>query len=408
MFGSTRSFLITNPLIVRSTSKRSSRTLTGAQSSGVCIGVLRSKSRRSFWSAPAESRSVGNGALDRLAPSHSPRQVAKAQQNLFSEGLMNILKFAIAFAALSIAAFLIGCQSTNENSNTTATTTASPPVKQELTVVSRPQAIEELMKQRGEQDQAKPTLKVVSPANNATISGSTVEVKLNLSGDLKGYMPHKDPATGKGNHIHVILDNQPYEAYYELGQPFELRNVAEGKQTLRVFPSRPWHESYKNDGAFQIVTFTVKGGGDTSKATTTNTGETMASPKGSPAAKPETASASPTPAREGKDMGKSNAGEVDAAKPLLTYSRPKGEYAGADADSIMIDFWLVKATVGADYRVRYTVDDGAPAFIDAWEPIWLTGWSAGKHTVKLDLVDKNGNVVENGGYKSTTRADTLE
>ena len=311
---------------------------------------------------------------------------------------MNILKFAIAFAALSIAAFLIGCQSTNENSNTTATTTASPPVKQELTVVSRPQAIEELMKQRGEQDQAKPTLKVVSPANNATISGSTVEVKLNLSGDLKGYMPHKDPATGKGNHIHVILDNQPYEAYYELGQPFELRNVAEGKHTLRVFPSRPWHESYKNDGAFQIVTFTVKGGGDTSKATTTNKGETMASPMKSPAA-----NASPSPGREGKDMAKSNAGELDLTKPLLTYSRPKGEYAGADADPIMIDFWLVNARLGTDYRVRYTVDGGTPGFINVWDPIWLTGWTAGKHTVKLELVDKSGQVVENGGYNSTTR-----
>ena len=107
---------------------------------------------------------------------------------------------------------------------------------------------------------------------DAVINGSKVEVKLDLSGDLKGYMPHKDPATGKGNHIHVILDNQPYEAYYELGQPFELRNVAEGKHTLRVFPSRPWHESYKNDGAFQMVTFTVKGGGDATKPTTTAAG----------------------------------------------------------------------------------------------------------------------------------------
>jgi len=90
---------------------------------------------------------------------------------------------------------------------------------------------------RGEQDQAKPVLKIVSPAKGAVINGSKVEVKLDLSGDLKGYMPHKDPATGKGNHVHVILDNQPYEAYYELGQPFELRNVVAGKHTLRVFPS---------------------------------------------------------------------------------------------------------------------------------------------------------------------------
>jgi hypothetical protein len=53
-----------------------------------------------------------------------------------------------------------------------------------------------------------------------------VKLKLALSGDLKGYQPHKDEATGMGNHIHVILDNQPYEAYYNLDQEFELRNVA--------------------------------------------------------------------------------------------------------------------------------------------------------------------------------------
>ena len=312
---------------------------------------------------------------------------------------MRILTSALA---LCFAWFCFtSCQTTNENAHTTATTTASPPVAQELSVVPRPQAIVDLMKQRGEQDEAKPTLKVLSPANNATINGATVEVKLDLSGDLKGYMPHKDPATGKGNHIHVILDNQPYEAYYELNQPFELRNVAEGKHTLRVFPSRPWHESFKNDSAFQMVTFTVKGGGDASKPTTTNKGETMASPSKSPAA-----SASPTPAREGKDMAKSNAGEIDPAKPLLTYSRPKGEYTGADADPIMIDFWLNNAKLqseGGDYRVRYTVDGGAPQFIDSWNPIWLAGWMSGKHTVKLELVDKNGQLVDNGGYNATTR-----
>jgi hypothetical protein len=325
---------------------------------------------------------------------------------------MNASKFVFLTIGFSLLVALAGCQSTNENGATTATTTVSPPVAQELKVVPRPQAIVDMMKARGEQDQGKPTLKVLSPANNSTVNGSTVEVKLDLGGDLKGYMPHKDPATGKGNHIHVILDNQPYEAYYELGQPFELRNVAEGKHTLRVFPSRPWHESFKNDGAFQLVTFTVKGGGDASKPTTTNKGETMASPAKSPmkspAAKSETASASPTPAREGKDMGKSNSGEIDPTKPLLTYSRPKGEYAGADADTIMIDFWLTNATLGADYRVRYTVDDGTPGFIDTWDPIWLTGWTAGKHTVKLELVDKNGNLVENGGYNSTTREITVK
>src|SRR5438552_9078046 len=322
----------------------------------------------------------------------------------------------ISFSAFITAALIFSaCQPANDNANTTATSTVTPPATQSLTLVSRPEKIEQMMKTRGEQDQAKPVLRIVSPARNATINGSTVEVKLALSGDLKGYMPHKDPATGKGNHIHVILDNQPYEAYYELGQPFELRNVSEGTHTLRVFASRPWHESYKNDGCFQMVSFVVKGGGDATKPTTTKDGQTMASPTKSPAARAEpsksaTATASATPAREGKDYAPSKGGDVDPTKPLLTYSRPKGEYKGEDADPIMIDFWLSNAKLqgdGGQFRVRYSIDGGDSKFLDKWEPIWLSGWINGKHSVKLELVDKDGNLVDNGGYNSTMRDITV-
>ena len=264
-----------------------------------------------------------------------------------------------------------------------------------LKEVERPQRISEMATQRGEQESAAPTLRVVSPANGSTVNSSTVKVKLEIAGDLKGYMPGMDPATKMGNHIHVILDNQPYEAYYNLGQEFELRNVSDGEHTLRFFPSRPWHESYKNTGAFQMVRFTVTGGGaDTSKPATTNTNQTVAG----------------APAAEGKDMQPSKAGAIDPSKPLLTYSRPKGEYKGADAEAIMIDFWLSNARLtgdGGEYRVRYSVDGGEAKFIDKWQPVWLSGWSEGKHTVKLELVDKNGNVVDNGGYNSTSREITV-
>jgi uncharacterized Zn-binding protein involved in type VI secretion len=228
----------------------------------------------------------------------------------------------------------------------------------------------------------------------------------------KGYRPGKDPGKETGNHIHVILDNQPYEAYYNVGQPFELRNVSEGKHTLRVFASRPWHESYKNAGSFQMVTFTVKGGGDASKPTTTNTGQVMSNSANTNVnTRPTMPANSNTAApREGKDMAASTASDVDAKKPLLTYSRPKGEYKGADAEAIMIDFWLSNAKLqgdGGEYRVRYSVDGGEAKFLDKWEPIWLKGWTAGKHTVKLELVDKDGNPVANGDYNSTSREITV-
>ena len=310
--------------------------------------------------------------------------------------------FLVTLMIIAFALLLASCAA-NEQSNrsTTVTTTVTPPATQTLALVPRPQKIADLMNGRGEQDQAQPTVKIVSPAKGAVINGSTVNVKLDLSGDLKGYMPHKDPSTGKGNHVHVILDNQPYEAYYELNEPFELRNVIAGKHTLRVFPSRPWHESYKNEGAFQMVEFTVKGGGDVAKPTTTNTGQTMAN---------NNSSVAPKTTREGKDVASSNAGEVDPARPLLTYSRPKGEYKAEDADPIMIDFWLTGAKLrgdGGEYRVRYIVDDDDAKFIDKWEPIWLSGWINGKHSVRLELVDKDDKPVDNGGYNTTTREITV-
>jgi len=270
-----------------------------------------------------------------------------------------------------------------------------------LSEVERPQSIKDMMASRGEQDAANPTLKFVEPTNGASVNSSTVKVKVELAGDLKGYKPSKDPQTQMGNHIHIILDNQPYEAHYNLDGGFELRNVADGEHTLRVFPSRPWHESYKNNGAFQMVKFTVKNGGaDMTKPATTNSGQTMSNINANTA----------VTIAEGKDMAKSMAGAVDAGRPLLTYSRPKGEYKGADAEEIMIDFWLTNAKLagdGGEYHVRYSVDGGEAKMIDKWQPVWIPGLSDGKHTIKLELVDKNGNLVENGGYNSTMRDITV-
>ncbi|MDQ4122723.1 MAG: hypothetical protein M3209_14895 [Acidobacteriota bacterium] len=306
----------------------------------------------------------------------------------------------IAGLFLSIA-FLAACQNanTNQTANTNAANTntanvSTSPQTQTLSETETPARIRGMIEQRGEQDAAAPTLKIVEPKEGASVGTSTVKVRLELAGDLKGYQPMKDPATGMGNHIHVILDNQPYEAYYNLGQEFELRNVTDGEHTLRVFPSRPWHESYKNEGAFQMVRFTVKNGGaDVTKPTTTNSGQPMSNAN----------TAAPL---EGKDMQASTAGAVDKARPLLTYSRPKGDYKGVEADPIMIDFWLSNAKLigdGGEYRVRYSIDAGEPKFIDKWQPIWLAGWNTGAHKVKLELVDRNGNLVDNGGYNSTTR-----
>lgn len=315
------------------------------------------------------------------------------------------MRYTILLTFLGTLIFLTACgeqpkTNTNNNSANTNANSATAPAKLDLKEVERPQGVKDQMAHRGEQDEAKPTLKIAEPKEGSTVASSTVKVKLDISGDLKGYKPMMDHETKMGNHIHVILDNQPYEAYYNLDQEFELRNVSDGEHTLRVFPSRPWHESYKNEGAFQTVKFTVKNGGsDTTKPATTNSGEQMSN---------SNTEAKPTP--EGKEMKESTAGAVDFKKPLLTYSRPKGEYKGKDADAIMIDFWLLNAKLkgdGGEYQVRYSVDGGEAKLLDKWQPIWLTGWTEGKHKVKLELVDKDGKVVDNGGYNTTEREITI-
>jgi hypothetical protein len=298
---------------------------------------------------------------------------------------------AYTFVILAFLISLVGCTTDQDNANTTATSTVTPPPTQRLQLTPEPPRVMELRKTRGEQDQAKPVLKTVSPADGSTVEGSTVQVRLTLSGELKGYQPHKDPATGTGNHIHVILDDNPYEAYYDLNVPFELKNVTPGKHLLRVFPSRPWHESYKNDEAFQLTMFTVNGGGDASKPTTTGTGQTMAD-------------------NNSNQNATQRSIAVDRTKPLLTYSRPKGEYKGEEADPIMIDFWLSNAKLkgeGGEYRVRYIVDDDEPRFIDKWEPVWLAGWLNGKHTVRLELIGPDGYPFKNGSLNITTREITV-
>ena len=317
---------------------------------------------------------------------------------------MKLAKFFIFLIGLTIFA---ACQKEPTQMNPGGYSGANKDIKQPhseteshdaetLTVAERPNNIVEMMASRGNQDKAAPTLKFVEPTDGATVNSSTVKVKLELGGELMGYKPMKDMQTGMGNHIHIILDNQPYEAFYNLDGAFELKNVSDGEHTLRVFPSRPWHESYKNAGSFQMVKFIVKNGGaDTTKPTTTNSNQTMSNATATP---------------EGKEMKESTAGAVDMSKPLLTYSRPKGEYKGADADAIMIDFWLSNAKLvgdGGEYRVKYSVNGGEAKFIDKWTPIWLKGFANGNHSVKVELVDKAGNVVDNGGYNSTTREITV-
>lgn len=227
---------------------------------------------------------------------------------------------------------------------------AAAPARSNVAETSPPETIQAL---RPFLDKYQPQVAILSPKPNEVLGSTSVTVQFQVK-DLPIF---KDAALGLGPHLHTILDNQPYQAVYDLNAPLVLKDLPPGTHTLRVFASRPWHESFKNDGAFAQTTFHVL----------TKTQE-----------------------------------NAPTDRPLLTYSRPQGTYG---AEPIMLDFYLTNAPLHLaaqadaqddlpDWRVRATVN-GSSFMLDQWQPIYLKGLPPGQNWVQLELIDDQGNPVPN-------------
>src|ERR1044072_1211250 len=98
---------------------------------------------------------------------------------------------------------------------------------------------------------------------------------------------------------------------------------------------------------------------------------------------------------------------VDPTKPLLIFNGSKEKDVLFLGDSpVGIDFSLANAQLkgdGGEFRVRYIIDDEDMRYIDRWETLWVTGWSAGKHTIRLELIGPDGWPYRNGDYNIETR-----
>lgn len=226
-----------------------------------------------------------------------------------------------------------------------------PVVTPALTEVAVPSLIAEL---RQELDQYQPQVQIVSPRPGETLNSTTVSIQLKVS-DLPTF---KDESLGMGPHIHLFLDDQPYQAVYDVSQPIVLENLTPGSHLIRAFASRPWHESFKNEGAYAESTFNI--------------------------------------------FTASNTNIPDFQQPLLTYSRPQGTYG---AEPIMLDFYLTNAPLHFvaqedetdnvnDWRIRVTVN-GESFVLSDWQPIYLKGFKKGENWVKLEFIDDQGELLEN-------------
>lgn len=166
--------------------------------------------------------------------------------------------------------------------------------------------------------------------------------------------------SGKGQHIHFILNNQPYSAHY---QGSFNKEIPLGSHHLVAFLSRSYHESVKNENSVFVKNLIV--------------GETY------------------------KD---SIAPNMDA--PTLIYSRPKGTYSGKDTKQVLLDFFVLNTSLSEQgNKVKATIND-QEFIISEWVPHVMKGLPLGEVTIKLELIDANGLVIP-GPYNSVTRTVTL-
>lgn len=195
-----------------------------------------------------------------------------------------------------------------------------------------------------------------------TLGGSTYKLGVQTSD-----APQKMCAnSGEGQHIHLIVDTEPYAAKYTPSFDYE---IPDGEHYVLAFLSRSYHESIKTEKAHKAVKVMVEKNSFTS--------------------------------------------EEPITSPMLFYSRPKGTYVGKDqTDKVMLDFYVVNATLGEDYKVKVEINSEYTVVLDQWKPYYIEGLPMGDNKIKLTLIDKEGNAVAAPGNPVervfTLQADPVE
>ncbi|MGB3547127.1 MAG: hypothetical protein WBA17_09140 [Saprospiraceae bacterium] len=165
--------------------------------------------------------------------------------------------------------------------------------------------------------------------------------------------------SGQGQHIHLIVDNAPYIAKYEA--KFE-NTLPDGEHYLMSFLSRSYHLSLKQPAAAWYRKVNVTGG---------------------------------------------KWSESKIEKPMVFYSRPKGEYVGKkEVENVILDFYPINAELGDDYMVLASIN-GQEFLLNDWRPYYIKGLPMGDNTVSLTLVNADRTPVDSP-LNPVTRTFTLK
>lgn len=236
---------------------------------------------------------------------------------------------------------LLGVACTSGTKNTEETSEAPEVVESKITLTKAPDSpdfpLASIIKTGGP---------AITPTDSTFVVSYAFDVQnYELGVPTEDYETRGIANSGKGQHIHYIVNNGPYAAHY---MPGVNDNLEAGNYTVLAFLSRSYHESVKGADAFHVENMVV---GDVE----------------------------PNPA--------------DLSAPHLFYSRPKGTYSGKDTEKVMLDFYLLNTTLEATgNKVKATIN-GNEFIIDEWAPHYIEGLPMGQTTIKLELIDAEGNAV---------------
>lgn len=241
---------------------------------------------------------------------------------------------------------------------TSAKTSNLATTNSNLAEVTAPKIIKELNQ---ELEQYSPQVRITAPRSEKTFNQTDIAIKLAVE-DLPIF---QDDRLHLGNHLNLIVDNEPFQSIYGLDEPIIIKNLTPGTHTLRVFAVSPWGESFKNEGAYAQTTFNV--------------------------------------------LTETNTNRPNADLPLLTYNSPNGTYG---AEPVLLDFYLNNPNLAIAKNnpdqqkllVKATIN-GTSLIIEDWQSYYLTGFEPGENWIQLELIDELGNTIENT-FNNTVRVFT--
>lgn len=182
-------------------------------------------------------------------------------------------------------------------------------------------------------------------------------------------------AMPEGSYVQMVLDNKPYRPVTDLKSRVTLSQLAgsdtisDGEHVLAVFVSRPTGESIKGENALAVRRFWV---------------------------------------------GKRDGDTYRSRDPMLILGSPHTAYEGAQANDILVDFYVLNTVLGSnDYSVRTLLtgpgvkEGGIHRLITEWRPYIILSAHDGDYTLEAELLDKDGNVAP-GPWNSVKRTFSVK